>query len=279
MRVHDEAPTPSPISNVVSAATDAPDTTAPSESDRPRRSAPFTVDLLPAPAIQASSVESATAGFMKATDGINSSYWGTQLRATPTVEFITVDTGSLHDIGEVRLLSRPSGALFPLDLEIQVSSNNTIFTTVETATGLPATQGLLHTFNFPAVSARYVRIRITRTRVTGAGLYAAQIAEIQVFEANFLGGPVTLEWTAPGDDGPNGTAASYEVKYSTSPIVTLADFNGATAVVGEPLPQAAGSHETLEVSLSTGVYYFAMRTRDEVPNPSGLSNVAIVVVP
>ncbi len=125
-----------------------------------------------------------------------------------------------------------------------------IFNTVETATGLPATQGRLHIFNFPAVSARYVRINITRTRKSGAGLYAAQIAEVQVFEANFFAGPVTLEWTAPGDDGPNGTAALYDVRYSTSPIVTLTDFNCATAVVGEPLPQAAGSHETLEVSLS-----------------------------
>ncbi len=76
MKVHDETATPSPISNVVSAATDAPDTTAPSAVTDLAGSAPFTVDLLVAPAIQASSVESVAAGFTKATDGINNELLG-----------------------------------------------------------------------------------------------------------------------------------------------------------------------------------------------------------
>jgi len=276
MRVHDETPTPSSISNVVSAATDAPDTTAPGDVNDLRGSAPFTVDLLVAPAIAASSVESASAGFAKATDGDPASYWGSLGKTTQTIEWITLDTGSVHDIGEVRISSRPAGALFPEDLEIQVSDDNLSFTTVKTAIGLPATQGMLHTFGFPAASGRYVRVYVTKTRKSAGGLYAAQIAEIRVFEANFFPGPVTLNWTAPGDDGGSGTAASYDVRRSSAPILTC---GSGTDVVGEPSPHVAGTLESLEVNLAPGTYYFALCTKDEANNQSGLSNVPVIVVP
>jgi hypothetical protein len=278
MRVHDETPTPSAISNVVSATTDAPDSTAPAAVADLAGSAPFTVDLVPAPGIAASSVESASAGFAKATDGITTSYWGSLGKPAPAVEFITVDTGANRSIGQVQLLSRPSGALFPEDLQIQVSTDNAIFTTVHTAIGLSAAKGMLHTFTFPATTGRYVRVNVTKPRISGGGLYAAQIAEIQVFEANFLPGPVTLQWTAPGDDGVTGTATSYDLRRSNSPI-TLGNFGSATPVGGVPSPQAAGSLETFDVNLPTGTYFFAIRTKDEVNNQSGLSNVPVIVVP
>jgi hypothetical protein len=279
MKVEDETGAASALSNVASASTDAPDTTAPSAVTDLRGSVPFTVDLLVAPAIAASSVESASAGFAKATDGISTSYWGSLGKATPTVEWITVDTGSIHNIGEVRALSRPQGAVFPEDVEIQVSDDNLSFTTVKTATGLPSTQGMLHAFSFPAASGRYVRIYVTKTRRSAGGLYAAQIAEIQVFEASFINGPVTLSWTAPGDDGGSGTATSYDVRYSMTPIADFVTFASATPVVGEPLPHAAGALESLQVNLAPGTYYFAIRTKDEATNESGLSNVPVIVVP
>jgi hypothetical protein len=279
MTVLDEAANVSDLSNVVSAATDAPDTTDPGNVTDLRGSAPFTVDLLPAPAIAASSVESGSAGFDKATDGISTSYWGSLANAAQTVEWITLDTGSLHDIGEVRISSRPAGSVFPEDLQIQVSSDNASFTTVKTATGLPATQGMTHTFSFPAASGRYVRIYITKSRKNGANLFAAQIAEVQVFEANFFFGPLTLNWTAPGDDGPNGRAASYDVRFSTTPITSLATFNAATPASGEPTPQTAGSTETFALNLPSGMYYLALRAQDEAGNQSGVSNVPVIVIP
>ncbi|MBI2930059.1 MAG: fibronectin type III domain-containing protein, partial [Planctomycetes bacterium] len=85
---------------------------------------------------------------------------------------------------------------------------------------------------------------------------------------------VTLTWTAPGDDGLAGTAAVYDVRYSTSAITSDAAFAAATAVAGEPMPMAAGFAQSMTVmglSPST-TYYFAMKTADEVPNWSGLSN-------
>ena len=86
---------------------------------------------------------------------------------------------------------------------------------------------------------------------------------------------LALQWTAPGDDGTTGTAAQYDVRYSTSPI-TEANWASATQVSGEPSPKAAGQQERFVVTyLSAGVaYYFAVKTADEKPNWSALSNIA-----
>lgn len=83
-----------------------------------------------------------------------------------------------------------------------------------------------------------------------------------------------LDWTAPGDDGPVGTASSYDVRYATFPITSDAEFDEATAAPSPPTPSLAGTPETLTVgNLESGVtYYFAVKTSDEVPNTSFVSN-------
>ncbi len=116
-------------------------------------------------------------------------------------------------------------------------------------------------------------------------------------------GEVRLTWTAPGDDGVEGTAAWYQVKYSAArlvervsgwpdlskPLPEDADgwhqraracnarqraFGAAENLDGEPAPAAAGTSQSLAVTgLSPGVYYFALKTWDEGPNVSELSNV------
>ena len=85
---------------------------------------------------------------------------------------------------------------------------------------------------------------------------------------------VQLSWTAPGDDGATGTATSYDVRYSTSTI-TEGNWAAATQATGEPAPQSAGSAETFTVTgLSFGtIYYFAIKSSDEVPNEAAISNV------
>ena len=86
---------------------------------------------------------------------------------------------------------------------------------------------------------------------------------------------IDLSWTAPGDDGSSGTATSYDVRYSTASI-TDTNWGSATQVTGELTPTPAGSSQSMTVSgLSYGTtYYFTIKTSDEVPNESGLSNVA-----
>lgn len=85
---------------------------------------------------------------------------------------------------------------------------------------------------------------------------------------------IDLEWTAPGDDINIGTAASYDVRYSTA-LITEINWDTAMEMIGEPAPSVAGSLESMTVSgLSADTtYYFAIKTSDEAQNISDLSNV------
>lgn len=94
---------------------------------------------------------------------------------------------------------------------------------------------------------------------------------------------VTLTWTAPGDDNYTGQASKYEVYYSTQPI-TDGNFSSTTKIDDAlvPAPQPAGTLETLSLQLvltSSTTYYFAIRTADEKPNWSLISNNATVETP
>jgi len=105
-------------------------------------------------------------------------------------------------------------------------------------------------------------------------LLAAPQANAALRAAAAVQDAVTLTWTAPGDDGSSGTAAQYDVRYSTAPI-NATNWDLASQAAGEPAPQAAGSPESFTVSgLVPGTtYYFAIKVADEVPNWSGLSNI------
>jgi len=89
-------------------------------------------------------------------------------------------------------------------------------------------------------------------------------------------GELRLTWTAPGDDGASGTASLYEIKVAYSAI-NGGNFGAAADIdrwIGEPVPAAGGTPETLFVfGLSPdSTYFFALKTQDEVPNESGVSN-------
>ncbi|OGL78503.1 hypothetical protein A3J43_03960 [Candidatus Uhrbacteria bacterium RIFCSPHIGHO2_12_FULL_54_23] len=92
---------------------------------------------------------------------------------------------------------------------------------------------------------------------------------------------VGLAWTAPGDDGVAGTAASYDVRYRTSGFIDDVNFATSTAVAGEPSPAVAGAAESFTVTgLSpTTTYWFALRATDDAGNTSGLSNVVSTTTP
>ena len=103
---------------------------------------------------------------------------------------------------------------------------------------------------------------------------------------------MTLDWTAPGDDGNVGTATTYQIRYGTSrPDTTGSAAAGpaGTALMNSwwasalplpgilPAPLVAGSAQS--VTVATGLnwnttYYFILKTCDEVPNCSGYSNLA-----
>ena len=89
---------------------------------------------------------------------------------------------------------------------------------------------------------------------------------------------VTLTWSAVGDDGLDGIAAGYDLRYSTSPITDGASFDAAIPVTGLAAPKAPGAGETFTLHGLTPStdYWFAIKARDEVPNWSNLSNVVTV---
>jgi hypothetical protein len=88
---------------------------------------------------------------------------------------------------------------------------------------------------------------------------------------------ITLDWTAPGDDGSGGgPAVAYALRYSSLPLSAdrVAWFSVATRVVALPMPQAPGSRESVTVkglTLDSGLT-FLLRAIDDVGNMSDLSN-------
>jgi len=85
---------------------------------------------------------------------------------------------------------------------------------------------------------------------------------------------VTLTWTTPGDDSLSGTASQFDLRYSTATI-TATNFGAATRWTAMPAPAVSGTTQSVTVSGLTPstTYWFAIKTADEVPNWSAISNV------
>ncbi len=86
-----------------------------------------------------------------------------------------------------------------------------------------------------------------------------------------------LEWTAPGDNGTEGRATVYDLRFSTMGPLDQANFTAGTPVA-VVTPRIAGTVQVLRVTgLAPGTqYWFAIRTADEVFNWSPVSNGVIV---
>jgi hypothetical protein len=91
------------------------------------------------------------------------------------------------------------------------------------------------------------------------------------------GNSVTLGWTAPGDDGIDGIATRYEIRYSTSEITESTNLYGLPSFHSVPDPKPPGSSELWTIDeLHVGTpYYFVVRVVDEVGNTSPISNVVV----
>jgi hypothetical protein len=100
------------------------------------------------------------------------------------------------------------------------------------------------------------------------------VADLMGVSATHRG--VTLSWTATGDDGTNGTATSYDLRYAFAPI-TESTWDLAYRAP-EPTPGPPGTIELVEVGhLTPGQdHYFAVKVIDDRENVSALSNVALV---
>ncbi|MHC5037223.1 MAG: SBBP repeat-containing protein, partial [Planctomycetota bacterium] len=88
-------------------------------------------------------------------------------------------------------------------------------------------------------------------------------------------GEIALTWTAPGDDGPAGSACSYVVKTSSTPI-TPSNFDGATTYTQTWVPVTGGTVENriLEGLAMGQVYYVVVAAFDDAGFASPISNCA-----
>jgi subtilisin family serine protease len=91
---------------------------------------------------------------------------------------------------------------------------------------------------------------------------------------------VDLSFTATGDDGGEGAAYCYDVRYSTSPI-GAETFAEASPAAGESSPAAAGVPETLRVSRLTPnvTCYVAVRVLDEAGNAAPIAVTSVAMPP
>lgn len=86
---------------------------------------------------------------------------------------------------------------------------------------------------------------------------------------------ITLNWTAPYDSTFGGVQ-SYDIRYSTTPIVNDNDFNNATGIIFAGHSDTLGTPKTYTVKNLTfyTMYHFAIKAMDMWGNKSPMSNVA-----
>ncbi len=92
-------------------------------------------------------------------------------------------------------------------------------------------------------------------------------------EVGHKNGEVILTWTAPGDDGYSGKARAYILKHSSDKITDLS-WDDAIIIENFIEPAVAGDPQDFTVKdLVPGIeYYFAIKSMDEKPNLSPVSN-------
>ena len=184
-----------------------------------------------------------------AADGDAGTSWRSAPILFPSTETLTLDLGSMEIVDRIRLLPSVSFVhLFPSDFAVAVSVDRTTWSQVDVLGGYVVGQGgAWCERTFAKQKARFVRLMMWATHASGDDLPCFQIAEFEV--CRIAGASVQLEWTAPGDDGNIGRAASYEIRYGASQIVDEPAWEQAKPVGPEAVPDPADSGTKESVTL------------------------------
>lgn len=123
---------------------------------------------------------------VKLTDGMRSTVskamgWSSA-PGTSAPQWVGVDLGAVCKVSKVDLYPRNdpdhTGSDFPVNFTIQTSTDNLNWTTIVTRTDFPrSTDGLVRSFHFPTVSARFVRVYATT--LDSSGLMS--LSEIEIY--------------------------------------------------------------------------------------------------
>ncbi|XP_075688314.1 calcium-activated chloride channel regulator 2-like [Rhinoderma darwinii] len=102
-------------------------------------------------------------------------------------------------------------------------------------------------------------------------------------EARLENDDAVLYWTAPGDNYDQGSASSYDIRMSSSPLDLRQHFSRAVSVNASSLqPKNAGSRETFSFKLQNMtedrdiIIYIAIRSTDKASQQSEISNLVHV---
>ncbi|XP_071497498.1 calcium-activated chloride channel regulator 1-like isoform X2 [Diadema antillarum] len=117
----------------------------------------------------------------------------------------------------------------------------------------------------------------------------SRIHDLAYTSFSYANSTISLTWTAVGDDLDQGTASSYELRYTTTFSVIQNNFTMAqivsenqTIVGNLSSISPAGSTESITIELPARgmdiVYYFAIRAWDEADNVGDKSNIASVSI-
>lgn len=119
------------------------------------------------------------------------------------------------------------------------------------------------------------RVNAYRVLSSDTKLPPAAVADLAQTEVTFHSALFTL--TATGADGALGSAAQYDLRFSTKPI-NKDNFAEAQQAFVSRLPLPSGSSDTLEVTglQANTTYYFALKVIDLLNYSSALSNVVTV---
>lgn len=96
---------------------------------------------------------------------------------------------------------------------------------------------------------------------------------------------ISVTWTAPADDGNDplsGACQQYDMRYAEDSLLLINDWDNQIALSGLPTPATPGTLESYStiIYMQTGTtYYLAIKSADEVPNWSDISNIYSFYVP
>lgn len=207
--------------------------------------------------------------------------WLSPARNLSQEEYLIVELGEVATVSRVTLTaSEVYPAFFPTDLDLEASLDGNLWKPLTSRRGLQApTEPAPLDIVFASEQARMIRLRMREGGLHPSGFHYIALAEFAVHQAPEDPTPVSLTFTAPGDDPGAGRAASYDVRASSS-MITEDNFADAD-VVESTAPLTAGVLEELVVEhmAPEQEHFFALTATDDAGNVSPMSNVASVVMP